>query len=283
MSIFTWGVQSLVSAKPEEPKPDRYNPRPPGVIRDGSATAAVLAFLLAHRGKRFSPYQIIHHLGCTEKAASWAFLFLRRQGLVEVCPDPRNERYMRYGCNEKTASAQIAEPRVQARKKRVERDEAPMSGAEVQGLAEVRRCGDSDRTAVGGQLRSVPDRRGPATDNEALAGQTGHLSALRAGQCELDAARPTDEPQAVLSEGGGERAIHDGSPGSEGAGQPNPKQHSRPLAGRLQPGATNFAKTGSACTQDRLGRSRLVPESVGSLAGAVLQDPLPTSQSGHAA
>lgn len=283
MSIFTWGVHSLVSAKPEDPKPERFNPRPPGVIREGSATAAVLAFLLAHRGKRFAAYQVIHATGCTQKATSWALVYLQQQGLIETSPDPRNERYLRYGSNEKTTSAQISEPRTQASEKGMARDETPMSGAGIQGLAKVRRSGDCDRAAVGGQFRAVSVGHGVATDTGALAGPAGHLSAFRAGQCDLDTARPADEPQAVLSEGGGERAIHDGSPGSEGAGQPNPKQHSRPLAGRLQPGATNFAKTGSACTQDRLGRSRLVPESVGSLAGAVLQDPLPTSQSGHAA
>lgn len=283
MSIFTWGVQSLVSAKPEDPKPERFNPRPPGVIREGSATAAVLAFLLAHRGKRFAAYQVIHATGCTQKATSWALVYLQQQGLIETSPDPRNERYLRYGSNEKTTSAQISEPRTQASEKGMARDETPMSGAGIQGLAKVRRSGDSDRAAVGGQFRAVSVGHGAATDTGALAGPTGHLSALRAGQCDLDAARPADEPQAVLSEGGGERAIHDGSPGAEGAGQPNSKQHSRPLASRLQPGATNFAKTGQACTQDLVERSRLVAESVGSLAGSALQDPVLANHAGHAA
>lgn len=113
MSIFTWGANVLVTAKPG-PTPERYNPRPPGVIQHGSVTHAVLLFLTANRGKRFHSFQIIHSIGCTEKAASWAFLYLRREGLVEVCPDPRNPRFMLYGANEKAKSARIAEPRIKA-------------------------------------------------------------------------------------------------------------------------------------------------------------------------
>lgn len=282
MSIFTWGVQSLVSAKPEEPK-ERYNPRPPGVIRDGSATAAVLAFLLAHRGKRFSPYQIIHHLGCTEKAASWAFLFLRRQGLVEVCPDPRNERYMRYGCNEKTASAQVAEPRVQARKKGMARDEAPMSGAGFQGLAKVRRSGDSDRAAVGGELRSIPGGRGPAADNGALAGQARHLSALRAGQCDLDAARPADEPQAVLSEGDREGQCHHTRTGRKGSRAADTKHSDSPMGIGIQPGTAEVGQAVSQIHVVDLSGADPATARVGQTDWIATRDPIPTDQEGYAA
>ncbi len=38
MSIFTWGVSSLVSAKPEEPKPERFNSRLPGVTLSTAAS-----------------------------------------------------------------------------------------------------------------------------------------------------------------------------------------------------------------------------------------------------
>ena len=87
MRIFSsWVLQSLVTAKPN-PKTERFNPHPPGVIREGSVTHAVLLFLKTNKGKRFSTYQIIHSLGCSEKAASCAFIYLRRTGLVEVCPD----------------------------------------------------------------------------------------------------------------------------------------------------------------------------------------------------
>ncbi len=49
MSIFSsWGLQSLVTAKPN-PKTERFNPHPPGVIRDGSVTHAVLLFLKTNK------------------------------------------------------------------------------------------------------------------------------------------------------------------------------------------------------------------------------------------
>ncbi|MBU3652570.1 MAG: hypothetical protein FGM44_05735 [Limnohabitans sp.] len=144
MSIFTWGMQSLVSAKPEESKNERYNPRPPGVIREGSVTHAVWHFLNANRGKWYSRYQILNNIGCTDKSADWACLFLKEQGLIESCPDHRNSRYLRYAVTTKNPSAQISEPRSQASEKGLARDEAPMPGAGVQGLVTVRRSGDSD-------------------------------------------------------------------------------------------------------------------------------------------
>lgn len=246
MSIFTWGVQSLVSAKPEEPKPERFNPRPPGVIREGSATAAVLAFLLAHRGKRFAAYQVIHATGCTQKATSWALVYLQQQGLIETSPDPRNERYLRYGSNEKTTSAQISEPRTQASEKGMARNETQMSGAGLQGLVTVRGSGDSDRAAVGAELRSIPSGRGPAADNGALAGQARHLSALRAGQCDLDAAHTADEPQAVLSEGDREGQCHHTRTGRKGSRAADTKHSDSPMGIGIQPGT---AEVGQAVSQ----------------------------------
>lgn len=281
MSIFSWGLQSLVS-KPE-PKPERYNPRPPGVIQHGSVTHAVWLFLLSNRGKRFSCYQVRHHLGCTEKAASWAFLFLRGQGLVEVCPDPRNERYKRYACNEKTASAQVAEPRVQARKKGMARDETPMSGAGIQGLAKVRRSGDSDRAAVGGQFRAVSVGHGVATDTGALAGPAGHLSAFRAGQCDLDTARPADEPQAVLSEGDREGQCHHTRTGRKGSRAADTKHSDSPLGGGIQPGTAEVGQAVSQIHVVDLSGADPATARVGQTDWIATRDPIPTDQEGHAA
>ena len=75
----------------------RYNPRPPGVIREGSATAAVLVFMLAKRGMFMTHAQIVKGTGRSAKSVDWALLFLRSQGLVECVPDTaRNSRYLRY-------------------------------------------------------------------------------------------------------------------------------------------------------------------------------------------
>lgn len=50
MSIFSWGVQQLVSANPET-KPGRFNPRAAGVIQYGSATTTELAFSRENPGQ----------------------------------------------------------------------------------------------------------------------------------------------------------------------------------------------------------------------------------------
>lgn len=281
MSIFSWGVQQLVSARPD-PTPTHYNPRPPGVIRNGSVTHAVLLFLDSNRGKWYSAYQVVHAVGCTQKSADWAFIFLREQGLIESCPDQRNPRYLRYGANEKTASAQIAEPRVQARKKSVARDEAPLPGDGIQGLAKVRGRGDSDRTPMGGELRAVPGRHWLAADSGALAGQAGHGGSLRTGQRGLDLANTTNEPQAVLPQGSGERAVHDSCSGTEDAGQPNPKQHSGSMARRLQPGAAHFAESEAASAPHHMAGARQVVRSMGSTARSDVPHSLSTTQKGHA-
>lgn len=283
MSIFTWGVQSLVSAKPEDPKPERFNPRPPGVIREGSATAAVLAFLLAHRGKRFAAYQVIHATGCTQKATSWALVYLQQQGLIETSPDPRNERYLRYGSNEKTTSAQISEPRTQASEKGMARDETPMSGAGIQGLAKVRRSGDSDRAAVGGQFRAVSVGHGAATDTGALAGPTGHLSALRAGQCDLDTARPADEPQAVLSEGDREGQCHHTRTGRKGSRAADTKHSDSPMGIGIQPGTAEVGQAVSQIHVVDLSGADPATARVGQTDWIATRDPIPTDQEGHAA
>lgn len=201
MSIFTWGVQSLVSTKPEDPKPERYNPRPPGVIREGSATAAVLAFLLAHRGKRFAAYQVIHATGCTQKATSWALVYLQQQGLIETSPDPRNERYLRYGSNEKTTSAQISEPRTTKGSKGLERNGQQVYEQPAQRLEVLRGQGDTCQPRVDRELSPVSTRHGIAANAQALAGQKGHQRALHPRQLPLDNERGTDVQAGVLPPG----------------------------------------------------------------------------------
>lgn len=281
MSIFSWGLQSLVS-KPE-PKPERYNPRPPGVIREGSVTHAVWLFLNTNRGKWYSRYQILHQIGCTDKSADWACLFLKEQGLIESCSDHRNSRYLRYAVTTNNPSAQISEPRTQARKKGMARDEAPMSGAGVQGLAKVRRSGDSDRAAVGGELRSIPGGRGPAADNGALAGQARHLSALRAGQCDLDAARPADEPQAVLSEGDREGQCHDTRTGRKGSRAADTKHSDSPMGIGIQPGTAEVGQAVSQIHVVDLSGADPATARVGQTDWIATRDPIPTDQEGHAA
>lgn len=96
MSIFTWGTTSLVSAKPES-KIERYNPRPPGVICEGSATAFILNFLRENPHQYFTAGVIVKATGRSKKAVSWGLLYLRRLGLIEAVGDElRNSRYLLY-------------------------------------------------------------------------------------------------------------------------------------------------------------------------------------------
>lgn len=81
-----------------EPAPPHYNPRPQGVIRDGSATQAVLDWLVSRKpGQWWTRGQIMLGTGRSEKACNWALLYLRSQGHIECIPDEaRNPQYRRY-------------------------------------------------------------------------------------------------------------------------------------------------------------------------------------------
>ena len=90
-------LQTIASANAQVPEPpDRFNPRPPGVIQAGSASDAVLKYLRAQVGFR-SEAQILWVTGRSHSAVSWSLLYLIGQGLVEARPDPlRNARYKKY-------------------------------------------------------------------------------------------------------------------------------------------------------------------------------------------
>ncbi|MBP7501190.1 MAG: hypothetical protein KA784_00220 [Aquabacterium sp.] len=83
-------VQILALRRQENPLPEsrfcRYNPRPPGVIRPGSASADVLDLLASRPGQWLYRYQIIHITGRTRKSIDWALIFLEGSGLVEKTP-----------------------------------------------------------------------------------------------------------------------------------------------------------------------------------------------------
>jgi hypothetical protein len=76
----------------------RYNPRPAGVIRPGSATDRVLAIFQANPKQWLSHANLAWHTGLSHKPMSWALIYLQRQGLIEASTgdDERNSRYCRY-------------------------------------------------------------------------------------------------------------------------------------------------------------------------------------------
>ena len=75
----------------------RYNPRPAGVIREGSASDAVLVALRARPGQWMTHAGILGVTCRSTKAVCWALLYLQALGLVEsTSDDSRNARYRRY-------------------------------------------------------------------------------------------------------------------------------------------------------------------------------------------
>ena len=102
MNGVEWLAQRIAAAAnrdlDETPEAPRFNPRPPGVIRDGSATQGVLQFLEKRKGCFFTRVQIVAATGRTERAVDWALLFLKAQQKVKAVEDTnRNPRYLRYG------------------------------------------------------------------------------------------------------------------------------------------------------------------------------------------
>lgn len=81
----------------------RFNPRPAGVIRDGSATEEVLRFL-RHNPKRFyCHHEIQSGTSRTKVSIDWALIYLRQQALIECVSDSyRNPRFLRYRIKELT-------------------------------------------------------------------------------------------------------------------------------------------------------------------------------------
>jgi hypothetical protein len=75
----------------------RYNPRPPGVIRQGSASDEVLRILTENPNRYFTYAELRARCARSHAAMSWACIYLRRLGVVEVVGDgARNPCYLRY-------------------------------------------------------------------------------------------------------------------------------------------------------------------------------------------
>lgn len=91
-------IQAAREAGAFEPPPlVAFNPRPPGVAIEGSATTAVLDFMRQHPRRFFTHHEILRAVGRSRVSVDWALIRLRSWGLVESVPDAgRNSRYLRY-------------------------------------------------------------------------------------------------------------------------------------------------------------------------------------------
>ena len=78
-----------------EPATSRYNPRPAGVIRRGSATHLVLQVLANRQSQWLTRERLVWHTRCTRKSVDWALIYLRARGLVDMTTDLVNgqQRY----------------------------------------------------------------------------------------------------------------------------------------------------------------------------------------------
>lgn len=96
LSTVGFLVAQIVKSHMPKKVPQKFNPRPPGVIQQGSATEAVLNFLLANH-RFYTQQQIMWATKRSHSAVSWALLRLRAWKRVEVIGDAaRNSRYLRY-------------------------------------------------------------------------------------------------------------------------------------------------------------------------------------------
>lgn len=90
-------IKTAMDAANARPQLIRFNPRPPGVIREGSATDAVLLFLKSNPRRYYTNGQLMEATGKSHAAVSWALLYLRDKGLINSIPDDeRNALYLRY-------------------------------------------------------------------------------------------------------------------------------------------------------------------------------------------
>lgn len=95
-----WLAEQMIAASArhrERTDPQRFNPRPAGVIREGATTQAVLRFLESAPRAWHTHHQIMVGTGRTTKAVCHALLYLRALGRIEATNDDgRNARYLRY-------------------------------------------------------------------------------------------------------------------------------------------------------------------------------------------
>ena len=93
-----WGQMFATLAESDPlPKIARHNPRPAGVIQQGSATEQVFEILRANPGVYFTAGSLIRLSNRSRNAVAWALLYLRAQGRVATASDDhRRVGYLRY-------------------------------------------------------------------------------------------------------------------------------------------------------------------------------------------
>lgn len=94
-----WLAAQLLKSNPGSLRLEvpRYNPRPPGVMREGGAAQAIYQMLQRFPGRYFTHGEVMARTGCTKRATDWGLRFLKSQNLIAFSSDEgRNSRYLRY-------------------------------------------------------------------------------------------------------------------------------------------------------------------------------------------
>jgi hypothetical protein len=181
----------------------RFNPRPAGLIRNGSATHILLELFRANPGLFFTHSQLRARTGCTVKATDWALIFLRSQQLIECATDDfRNARYLRYRLSKGSHvnKAEISQA-PKAGGGGVSRNAQAMPGAQVQGLSEVRGSGVKICPQwIRNWDRFIQDM-GPAPTQAHWLGRRDVTLGYTPEKLHMDNTRPTDAEAPVVPQG----------------------------------------------------------------------------------
>lgn len=73
----SWSMLGRYGRPSELPGERNFNPRPPGVPVQGSATEVVLGFLRENPERWFTHQEIMHRVQRTKPAVDWALIRLR--------------------------------------------------------------------------------------------------------------------------------------------------------------------------------------------------------------
>ena len=187
---------------PPVAKKQSPNLRPPGLIRHGSATHAVLEFFKANPrifiGKEWLVYRTNH----TTKAADWALSYLRLQNLIErASSDPRNPRYFQYRLKEGAHAQKVSEPQVETIPQLAMSTAVPVPQLKFQRYCEQRRAGVSDTLATAEVLPDLAERQDVKVESHELVEPPEPDFPVNVEQLQPESASAPVEPISLLPQG----------------------------------------------------------------------------------
>lgn len=106
MDAMQWIVLQVTKGTPGTQPPEKFNPRPQGVIVGGSGSDVVLEFLRQdYKYKTRAEIVMALREKINEHRVEWGLIYLLRNNLIKRVEDPnRNSRYGRYAAIRKEES-----------------------------------------------------------------------------------------------------------------------------------------------------------------------------------